>query len=124
MIKFPIIIGVLGWTILLFIICLFIKILFISKSKIMNTNQIIHGAIITLVLDVILLCTGIGSKIITHGLIIALIILFMFSVGVKIMLANCTKDNEATDWKAIGSYAFGAGIITIVVLAISLLAIV
>lgn len=124
MIKFPIIVGILGWTIVLFIMCLFIEILFILKSKIMNKLQFIYGAIITLVLDVILLCTGIGSKIITHGLIIALIILFIFSVGVKIMIGNCTKDNEATDWKAIGSYAFGAGIITIGVLTISLLAIV
>ena len=90
----------------------------------MSKFQFIYGAGITAVLDLILYITALGEEIIKSGLITALIIIFVFSVGVKIALANTVKDNQSTDWKSVGSFALGSGIVTIITLVLSLLAIV
>ena len=90
----------------------------------MNKFQFIYGASITAVLNLLLYITALGGEIIKSGLVISLITIFIFSVGVKIALANTIKDGQSTDWKSVGSFALGSGIVTIVTLALSLLAIV
>ena len=90
----------------------------------MSKFQIIYGACVTVILDLILYITALGEEIIKSGLITALIIIFVFSVGVKVALANTVKDNQSTDWKSVGSFALGSGVVTIITLALSLLAIV
>lgn len=90
----------------------------------MSKFQIIYGASVTAVLNLLLYITAIGGEIIKSGLVISLITIFIFSVGVKIALANTVKDGQSTDWKSVGSFALGSGIVTIVTLVLSLLAIV
>ena len=89
----------------------------------MSKFQIIYGAGITAILNLLLYITVLGGEIIKSGLVISLITIFIFSVGVKIALANTVKDGQSTDWKSVGSFALGSGIVTIVTLALSLLAI-
>lgn len=90
----------------------------------MSKFQIIYGACITALLNLLLYITTLGEEIIKSGLVVSLITIFIFSVGVKIALANTIKDGQSTDWKSIGSFALGSGIVTIVTLVLSLLAIV
>lgn len=90
----------------------------------MNKFQFIYGAGITAVLNLLLYITALGGEIIKSGLVISLITIFIFSVGVKIALANTVKDGQSTDWKSVGSFALGSGIVTIITLVLSLLAIV
>ena len=90
----------------------------------MSKFQFIYGAGITAVLNLLLYITALGEEIIKSGLITALIIIFVFSVGVKVALANTVKDNQSTDWKSVGSFALGSGVVTIITLVLSLLAIV
>lgn len=90
----------------------------------MNKFQFIYGAGITAILNLLLYITALGEEIIKSGLITALIIIFIFSVGVKIVLANTVKDGQSTDWKSVGSFALGSGVVTIITLVLSLLAIV
>ena len=90
----------------------------------MSKFQFIYGAGITAILNLLLYITALEEEIIKSGLITALIIIFIFSVGVKTVLADTVKDGEATNWKAVGSFALGSGIVTIVILVLSLLAIV
>lgn len=90
----------------------------------MSKFQIIYGACITAVLNLLLYITALGGEIIKSGLVISLITIFIFSVGVKIALANTIKDGQSTDWKSVGSFALGSGVVTIIILALSLLAIV
>lgn len=90
----------------------------------MNKFQIIYGACITAVLNLLLYITVLGGEIIKSGLITALTITFIFSVGIKTILANTVKDGQSTDWKSVGSFALGSGIVTIITLVLSLLAIV
>lgn len=89
----------------------------------MNKFQIIYGICFTAVLNLLLYITGLGGEIIKSGLISALIVIFIFSVSIKIIISNSVKDNQTTDWKSIGSFAFGSGIVTIITLVLSLLAI-
>lgn len=90
----------------------------------MSKFQIIYGASITALLNLLLYITALGEEIIKSGLVISLITIFVFSVGVKVVLANTVKDGQSTDWKSVGSFALGSGIVTIVTLVLSLLAIV
>ena len=90
----------------------------------MSKFQIIYGACITALLNLLLYITALGGEIIKSGLVVSLITIFVFSVGVKIALANTVKDGQSTDWKSIGSFALGSGIVTIVTMVLSLLAIV
>lgn len=90
----------------------------------MDKSQISYGALVTLIADVILLLSGIGSEIIIGGLAAALFIIFIIINSVKLMYGSCTKDNESMNWKAIGSYALGSISITIIVFVVSVLAIV
>lgn len=90
----------------------------------MSKFQFIYGAGITAILNLLLYITALGEEIIKSGLITALIIIFIFSVGVKTVLANTVKDGQSTDWKSIGSFALGSGVVTIITLVLSLLAIV
>ena len=90
----------------------------------MSKFQIIYGASITAVLNLLLYITALGGEIIKSGLVVSLITIFIFSVGVKIALANTVKDGQSTDWKSIGSFALGSGVVTIITLTLSLLAIV
>lgn len=90
----------------------------------MSKFQFIYGAGITAILNLILYITALGGEIIKSGLVISLVTIFIFSVGVKIVLANTVKDGQSTDWKSVGSFALGSGIVTIVTLVLSLLAIV
>lgn len=89
----------------------------------MNKFQFIYGAAITLALDALLLITSIRGEIIKSGLIIALIVLFAFSVGVKLMLASATKNDVPTNWKDFASYTIGSAITTMIIMVISILAI-
>ena len=89
----------------------------------MSKFQFIYGAGITAILNLLLYITALGEEIIKSGLITALIIIFIFSVGDKTVLANTVKDGKSTDWKSIGSFALGSGIVTIITLVLSLLAI-
>ena len=90
----------------------------------MSKFQIIYGASITAILNFLLYITALGEEIIKSGLVISLITIFIFSVGVKVALTNTVKDGQSTDWKSVGSFALGSGIVTIVTLVLSLLAIV
>ena len=90
----------------------------------MNKFQFIYGAGITAILNLLLYITALGGEIIKSGLVISLITIFIFSVGVKIVLANTVKDGQSTDWKSVGSFALGSAIVTIVTLVLSLLTIV
>lgn len=90
----------------------------------MSKFQIIYGASITTFLNLLLYITALGEEIIKSGLIVSLITIFVFSVGVKIALANTIKDGQPTDWKSVGSFALGSGVVTIITLILSLLAIV
>lgn len=90
----------------------------------MSKFQIIYGASITALLNLLLYITTLGGEIIKSGLVVSLITIFIFSVGVKITLANTVKDGQSTNWKSVGSFALGSGIVTIVTLVLSLLAIV
>lgn len=90
----------------------------------MSKFQIIYGASITAILNLLLYITALGGEIIKSGLVISLITIFIFSVGVKIALANTVKDGQSTDWKSVGSFALGSGVVTIITLVLSLLAIV
>ena len=90
----------------------------------MSKFQIIYGAGITAILNLLLYITALGGEIIKSGLVISLITIFIFSVGVKIALANTIKDCQSTNWKSVGSITLGSGIVTIVTLVLSLLAIV
>lgn len=89
----------------------------------MNKLQFIYGAAITLALNIVLLITAINEKIITAGYIAAIIILFGFSMIIKVMLANAVKDGQPTNWKNVASYAAGSGTVSIVILILYLLAI-
>lgn len=90
----------------------------------MSKFQFIYGAGITAILNLLLYITALGEEIIKSGLITALVTIFIFSVGVKIALTNTVKDGQSTDWKSVGSFALGSGVITIITLVLSLLAIV
>lgn len=90
----------------------------------MSKFQIIYGASITTFLNLLLYITALGEEIIKSGLIVSLITIFVFSVGVKIALANTIKDGQPTDWKSVGSFVLGSGVVTIITLILSLLAIV
>ena len=90
----------------------------------MSKFQIIYGASITTILNLLLYITALGEEIIKSGLVVSLITIFIFSVGVKIALANTIKDGQSTNWKSVGSFALGSGVVTIVTLVLSLLAIV
>ena len=90
----------------------------------MSKFQFIYGAGITAILNLLLYITALGEEIIKSGLITALITIFLFSVGVKIALANTVKDGQSTNWKSVGSFALGSGVVTIITLVLSLLAIV
>lgn len=90
----------------------------------MNKFQFIYGAGITAVLNLLLYITALGGEIIKSGLVISLITIFIFSVGIKLILANTVKDGQSTDWKSVGSFALGSGVVTIITLVLSLLAIV
>ena len=90
----------------------------------MSKFQFIYGAAITAILNLLLYITTLGGEIIKSGLVISLITIFIFSVGIKTMLANAVKDGQSTDWKSVGSFALGSGIVTIITLVLSLLAIV
>ena len=90
----------------------------------MNKFQFIYGAAVTAILNLLLYITVLGEEPIKSGMIGALLTIFIFSVGIKLMLVNTVKDNESVDWKAFGSYTLGAGIVTIITLVLSLLAIV
>lgn len=90
----------------------------------MSKFQIIYGASITALLNLLLYITALGEEIIKSGLVISLSTIFVFSVGVKVVIANTVKDGQSTDWKSVGSFALGSGIVTIVTLVLSLLAIV
>ena len=90
----------------------------------MSKFQFIYGAGITAILNLLLYITALGGEIIKSGLVISLIIIFIFSVGIKTILANTVKDGQSTDWKSVGSFALGSGIVTIITLVLSLLAIV
>ena len=90
----------------------------------MSKFQFIYGAGITAILNLLLYITALGGEIIKSGLVISLITIFIFSVGVKIVLANTVKNGQSTDWKSVGSFALGSGIVTIITLVLSLLAIV
>ena len=90
----------------------------------MSKFQFIYGAGITAILNLLLYITALGGEIIKSGLVISLITIFIFSVGVKIVLANTVKDGQSTDWKSVGGFALGSGIVTIITLVLSLLAIV
>lgn len=90
----------------------------------MSKFQFIYGACVTALLNLLLYITALGGEIIKSGLVVSLITIFIFSVGVKIALANTVKDGQSTDWKSIGSFALGSGVVTIITLVLSLLAIV
>lgn len=90
----------------------------------MNKFQFIYGAGITAILNLLLYITALGGEIIKSGLVLSLVTIFIFSVGIKIALANTVKDGQSTDWKSVGSFALGSGIVTIITLVLSLLAIV
>lgn len=90
----------------------------------MSKFQFIYGAGITAILNLLLYITALGGEIIKSGLVISLITIFIFSVGIKIVLANTVKDGQSTNWKSVGSFALGSGIVTIITLVLSLLAIV
>ena len=90
----------------------------------MSKFQIIYGVCITAVLNLLLYITTLGGEIIKSGLVVSLITIFVFSLGVKIALANTVKDGQSTNWKSVGSFALGSGVVTIITLVLSLLAIV
>lgn len=90
----------------------------------MSKFQIIYGASITALLNLLLYITALRGEIIKNGLVVSLITIFIFSVGVKIALANTIKDGQSTDWESVVSFAFGSGVVTIIILVLSLLAIV
>lgn len=90
----------------------------------MSKFQFIYGAGITAILNLLLYITALGGEIIKSGLVLSLVTIFIFSVGVKIALTNTVKDGQSTDWKSVGSFALGSGVITIITLVLSLLAIV
>ena len=90
----------------------------------MSKFQFIYGACITAILNLLLYITALGGEIIKSGLVVSLITIFVFSVGVKIALANTVKNGQSTDWKSVGSFALGSGAVTIITLVLSLLAIV
>ena len=90
----------------------------------MSKFQIIYGACVTAILDLILYITSLGGEIIKSGLVTALFIIFAFSVIVKIMISRTTNEGKNTDWKSVGSFALGSGVVTIITLVLSLLAIV
>lgn len=89
----------------------------------MSKFQIIYGAGVTAILDLVLYITALGEEIIKSGLVIALFIIFAFSVIIKTMISRTTNEGKNTDWKSVGSFALGSGIVTIVTLTLSLLAI-
>lgn len=90
----------------------------------MSKFQIIYGACLTAVLNLLLYISAIGEEFVKGGLVAALLIVFAFIVVIKLMLANAVKDGESVDWKAIGSFAIGAAAVTIITIAFSFLAIV
>ena len=90
----------------------------------MSKFQTIYGACLTAVLNLLLYISAIGEEFVKGGLVAALLIVFAFVVSIKLMLANAVKDGESVDWKAIGSFAIGSGVVTIITLVLSLLAIV
>lgn len=90
----------------------------------MSKFQIIYGACVTAILDLVLYITALGEEIIKSGLVIALFIIFVFSVIIKTMISRTTNEGKNTDWKLVVSFALGSGIVTIVTLVLSLLAIV
>ena len=89
----------------------------------MNKVQFIFGIAVTALFNLILLLTGVNEEIITSGFIFATLILFALSVFIKIMIENAIKETQATDWKAIGSFALGSGFVTIITIGLYLLAI-
>lgn len=133
MIKLPLIIGILGWLIIILFIILFIfiikllilkfKFCFINKLITMKKGQLLFGALITLSINAILLLTGLGQEVIKYGFIAANIIIFIFVSMAKIAICNAVKDNQATNWKSIFSFIGGSLIASIIVLGLGLLAI-
>lgn len=133
MIKFPLIIGILGWLIIILFIILFILIIkllilkfkfcFINKLITMEKGQLLFGALITLSINAILLLTGLGGEVIKYGFIAANIIIFIFVSITKIAIGNAVKNNQATNWKSIFSFIAGSLIASIIVLSLGLLAI-
>lgn len=90
----------------------------------MKKIQFTFGALTTLSVNAILFLSVLGEKVLTHGFVISVLIIFAFVSFIKFMLGNATKDNERTDWKSIGSFVLGAFIATIVVLGLGLAAII
>lgn len=133
MISFPLIIGILGWLIIILFIILFIfiikllilkfKFCLIDKLITMKKGQLVFGALITLSINAILFLTVLGEEIIKYGFIAANIIIFIFVSITKIAIGNAVKDNQSTDWKSIFSFIGGSLIASIIVLGLGLLAI-
>ena len=133
MIELPLIIGILGWLIIILFIILFIfiiellilkfKFCFINKLITMKKGQLLFGALITLSINAILLLTCLGEEVIKYGFIAANIIIFIFGSITKIAIGNAVKNNQTTDWKSIFSFIGGSIIASIIVLGLGLLAI-
>ena len=90
----------------------------------MKKIQFTFGALTTLSVDAILFLSVLGEKVLTHGFVISVIIIFAFVSFIKLILGNATKDNEGTNWKSIFSFILGSSISTIIVLIMGLAAIV
>ena len=75
-------------------------------------KEVIYGFLATGLINLFLVLTAIGEKIITTGFITAVGVLLALSIGVRLMLASAEKESDgqdaATDWASWAWYTFGA----------------
>ena len=91
----------------------------------MNIKELYFGGWVTALINVIAMCSAGNEPFIVSGFIIAMIIIFIFCSGIRLMMASALKEKEGedcgTDWISFGSFAAGSAISTIITIIMFLL---
>lgn len=92
----------------------------------MNAKEIYFGGWMTALLNVIAMCSAGNDPFDTFGFVIAMVIVFLFCSGIRLMLASAGKedpeDGDApTKWTEFGSFALGSGISTAITILMFLI---
>lgn len=92
----------------------------------MNTKEIYFGGWVTALCNIIAMCSVGNDPIQTVGFVIAMIIIFLFCSGIRLMMASAVKEvpgqDASTKWVDFGSFALGAGISTVITILMFLIA--
>lgn len=88
----------------------------------MNSKELFLGGWVNALMILVSILSLGGDEMNKTGYIISVIIMLSFSSIVRTVLGNATKNDSPSDWKAIGSYIFGATISSIIAIVLYLIA--